>query len=241
VVKIDASQKFSDPTDVTLRGGRITLEGTLSSSRQLAFYRIKFAHRSNLNLSLTGLSDNLDLALYKPNLDRVDRSTENDDSDESIRRLQGPGTYIVRVNRIDGTTDYKLNISVTRDAGRDFSQALSVNSVVGATNLQGSYTIRGFTGISNGDTETENEHPDYYRFNLNSPATVTTRLEGLERNADLRIYNSKRNSIAFSGRGRKISEVITQTLQPGAYYVKVIPRQSGETKYRLKFSFDPVT
>jgi uncharacterized protein YkwD len=67
---------------------------------------------SSLNLSLSGLQANADLALVNKRGKVISRSARPRQNNETIAQTLAPGTYYVRVNRQQGATRYQLTVDV---------------------------------------------------------------------------------------------------------------------------------
>ena len=89
----------------------------------------------------------------------------------------------------------------------------------------------GFT--EGGDRNTE----DSYRFNLNREGTVRIILDELFENANLQLLGSTEEIIDQSRNPGNQREIITaRNLEPGTYYVRVVPHLAARTEYRLSIN-----
>jgi uncharacterized protein YkwD len=84
--------------------------GTVGNAKPEHYYQIRLNQRSSLNLSLSGLRADAQLALLNRNGKILNRSVRQQKNGESIVQTVNPGTYYVRVYRQQGKTQYKLTI-----------------------------------------------------------------------------------------------------------------------------------
>lgn len=78
---------------------------------------------------------------------------------------------------------------------------------------------------------------DYYKFSLNEARRINIALDNLTADADLELFKEGDNTFrAESGRFFTNPEAISRELQPGTYYVKVIPYQTAQTDYKLRIT-----
>ncbi|MCF3615941.1 FG-GAP-like repeat-containing protein [Planktothrix agardhii 1806] len=79
---------------------------------------------------------------------------------------------------------------------------------------------------------------DYYRFQLDRKGTLFLTLQGLSKDADINLYGSSEEDLITQGINDGINpEIIEQQLDPGIYYVKVYPKVTAYTNYRLNVDF----
>ncbi|MBD2460442.1 DUF4394 domain-containing protein [Oscillatoria sp. FACHB-1407] len=240
----DAGNRFSDASDIRFRNGRFVVRESLAEFDKLDFYRIRLTARSNFTCLISGLEGNADLALYDSRGREIVSSEEDDDDNESISRQLAAGTYFVRVNRIEGDTNYRFVCSVSQDAGNSFSRAFRIRT--GKNKLKGSFVFNDSIGSfgdddDDGDDDNGGDRFDFYRFDLTSRSNCTTLLQGLSSNANITIFNSRRQRIAFSARGGNLSEQINQILEAGTYFIRIDFGRGGGggggTRYRLRINF----
>ncbi|MBE9145602.1 Calx-beta domain-containing protein, partial [Planktothrix mougeotii] len=98
--------------------------------------------------------------------------------------------------------------------------------------LSGTRSFSGWVG----STDTN----DYYRFYVGSSNNLSLNLNGLSADADVQLLNSSGGVITSSAYGGSTAESITQSLNPGTYYVRVY-RFSGDTNYNLSLSVPTTT
>jgi len=77
---------------------------------------------------------------------------------------------------------------------------------------------------------------DFYQFTVATADNVTVRLDGLQQDADLYLFDRAGRIVAFSDRAGTREEMIRRTLAPGTYSVLVSAYRSARTSYRLTLS-----
>lgn len=92
--------------------GQRSYKGMLTDSTPYQTYKFRFAQHSSLNLKLTGLKADADLALMDNNGRVLARSSHKGRSNEAIAFPVNATTYQVRVLRQQGKTKYQLKLSV---------------------------------------------------------------------------------------------------------------------------------
>ena len=79
---------------------------------------------------------------------------------------------------------------------------------------------------------------DYYRFKISNPSGFQLSLTGLSADADVSLLNVRGAMIASSANYGTQGELISGSLQPGTYYVRVYPYR-GDTTYTLDLHATP--
>jgi hypothetical protein len=97
--------------------------GTLSGTRQIAdfvgnsdvndFYRVRLTQPGTLRLALDGLAADADLELFNSSGGRLASSARGGTSSELIQQTLPAGTYVIRVFRFSGNTNYLLTMTAT--------------------------------------------------------------------------------------------------------------------------------
>ena len=235
------------PIDVSATNPGNTLDtaqdlGALDSDRSLTnfvgsrdrddYYKFTLTQASEVDLSLSNLSDDADLALiFDANSNGQIDSREilaqvalNDSSNRSLTYPLGVGDYFVRVftDSSEHNTAYDLNISSTvlsipDNAGGNFETARDLGILAG----QQSFTDY----VGNIDPN------DYYRFELATDGSVQIAISGEETDSDVRleVYDSSGNRFVNSTDSTDIN------LFAGTYYARTFPR-TGNTDYTIDFS-----
>ena len=96
-------------------------QGVLSEDSSSQSYRLRLTQRSSLNLALSNLKTNADLTLLDRSGKVIDRSSRNGQTAESIAQTLSAGTYYVRVERQQGKTSYRLNVSLEQSKSTDLA------------------------------------------------------------------------------------------------------------------------
>jgi uncharacterized protein YkwD len=120
-------------TNISPRTGESRYRGIVKDADPARYYRLRLNQRSSLNLALTGLQSDADLALINSNGKTIGKSVRSGQSRESIAQTVGSGTYYVRVSPQQGTTRYQLRIGVDtaqQSATSTPDQASTGNSLI---------------------------------------------------------------------------------------------------------------
>lgn len=88
-----------------------TFSDAVGSLDRNDYYQFSVNDRTNLNLSLQGLSTNANLQLLSGNGTILNRSTRTGTANEAISQALEPGTHYVRVYTASGNTNYTLGLS----------------------------------------------------------------------------------------------------------------------------------
>lgn len=205
------------------------------------YYKIELDGRSNLNLTLNGLSANANLYLYDDDGDFLEQSINTENKKEEISRKLLPGTYYALVWQDNGgNTDYNLEMSapllkypVEQVTGWNRDTALDLGEV-GTTAIKKTEYVGNLHGFAD-------DLNDFYQFQVEDDSTVQIDLTGLNGNADLYLYNSESSSsIAKSETVQKVDEGIVKNLTPGTYFIEVQSINDAETTYDLQIVGTPL-
>ena len=100
--------------------------GKLGAAKPDRFYQIRFNQRSSLNVALSGLQADANLALLDRRGKKLGQSAQAGQANESIATTVDPGTYFVRVSRRQGSTRYQLSLTsnVAQEGGLGTRQAI---------------------------------------------------------------------------------------------------------------------
>ena len=178
------------------------------------------APSNNVNLSLTGLSADVDLYLLNSS-GTVISSSGSGTTSESITSQLSAGTYYARVNRYRGDTTYSLSLNATDNAGNTLATARAVGTLTATQSFS--------------DWVASFDIDDYYSFNVTTQSNVSLNLTGLIANANVELLNSSGGVISSSTAGGNTSESITSQLSAGTYYARVY-QFSGNTMYNLSLN-----
>lgn len=218
---------------VTDRPGLISQ--TVTNSDPVDTYSFTIDNNKNINLSLTGLSNDAELTLLDSSGNEIAQSLKYNNADESINvRGLAQGTYYAQVSSYNSAnTNYTLDFSSNNPGGA--SDLLPTEDDIGI--LNGSQTVQ---GVGLGDYDTS----DVLHFSvLGSNRDLTVDLFGLSNDADVRIISdSNSNHIYDSGdiilgggyNGGSNPEHFNALLPtPGDYFAQVYQFSAGSTDYSL--------
>ncbi|MDX2212581.1 MAG: hypothetical protein SFY66_04750 [Oculatellaceae cyanobacterium bins.114] len=93
---------------ITLRAGTTSIREWVGGGDRFDIYRFRLTIRSSLNLSLTGLNANADLALLNRTGKVIHRSTRLGRAKETIQQVLETGMYYIRVFARHAATRYRL-------------------------------------------------------------------------------------------------------------------------------------
>lgn len=229
------------PVENTL-GTSGSTSGVINNTNTSDTMRLSLTANSRLNVSLTGLSADIDLRVIRDANsngimdagEEIARSTKSSNSDESIN-LSGlaAGSYFVQAYQYSNNSS-SYNLRFSTGGAFDPSTLLTTETNVGS--LSGTRTFS--DAVSNSDTA------DVYRFSLGSYSSgFNITLSGLTSDADIRLINDINNNgffdsgeeIARSASGGNYAEMIRTPLNAGNYFVQVY-QYSGSTNYNLTLS-----
>ncbi len=226
--------QFLNPADsisISTESNVITATGFSSETHDLYSFNIQGS--SSFSLSLDDLSADADVMLIKDKNangifdvgERIAYSNNGGTFAESINTRLSAGTYYIEVYPYgDIETGYSLGVSAVPfdSAGNTFNDAREV-----AVDSQ-TKSISDWVG--------KIDSQDYYRFNLSNSSDVKLVVDDLSDDADLQLFNDKGNILASSRNYGSTSELITQTLEAGNYYVEINSYNNSETYYSLHLS-----
>ena len=215
-----------------------TTQNSLSLSDSIDFWKLNNRKNSSFDLTLNKLDKgaNADISLLNSKGKIIRSSTQKGNKAENLTNVPlETGTYYVRVKlqKQSGATRYALTMSAAPSSdkvGNSFDTATTLQSAKG--------TIQDFVG--------NNDPNDFLKFGPLVAGQIKVDLTGLSGNADLSLYDDKRNLIFASASPGTAAESLTQHLTNTAgsiYYLQVNQASGQETNYTLNYSFtnDPIT
>jgi hypothetical protein len=215
-----------------------TLTGAISGSNTSDLYSFSLDTASSFNLSLSGLSTDIDVRLAQDTNgngvidsgETIAFSNRGSNRNESINlQSLAAGNYFVQVYQFSGDSNYTLNLSTA--APSDLLAAeLDLGALAGTQNLGGSITSFNTA--------------DVYSFSLSTASSLSVALAGLSADVDMRLIRDlngngivdNNEEIAFSDNGGSANESINiNSLAAGNYLLQVY-QYSGDTSYNLNLS-----
>lgn len=215
---------------------RKTQRDRLSSSDAIDLWKFNLKARSNLNLTLNGLSRraNADVSVLNAAGRTIQTSSQSGNRPEAINNLLlQSGTYYVRVNlrRNSSATRYALSLAAdaTSDQfGNSFATATPLRSASG--------TLTDIVG--------RDDPSDFFGFGTLVAGQFNVSLTGLSSDANLELYDGRQNLLFSSNNPGTASEAINQRLTGIAgsnYFLRVTSASGQDTNYSLTYSFVPDT
>lgn len=207
-----------------LNGGKI-FNDFVGSNDTEDYYKFRLNETSDVELVLSGLSEDADMKLLGSNGQLLQSFPENGTKQELIFDTLSKGTYYVQISPYFGAnTDYKLSLKTVESEVED----------IGGNSRRQAYNI----GLLNsnevfnefvGEEDTE----DYYKFRLNQTSDIEIVLSGLSEDADLQLLSSNGQILQSFPETGTTSELIFDSLNKGTYYVRVFPYFGTDTNYQL--------
>jgi hypothetical protein len=151
------------------------------------------------------------------------------------------GTYFVSIDprSTSGSTLYELNLVATPFGGTlssDPGNTLFAARDLGA--LSGTFSAKEYTGVLDSD--------DFYKFTLNNPANLQARVNGTSATAGVQLIQDVNGNGLIDNNETLASDTsfsstfqseINRSLASGSYFVRVLPRSSGDsTNYSLSLT-----
>lgn len=115
---------------------------------------------------------------------------------------------------------------MVRDAGDRFSEALNIR-----LRNDGTATLR--------NSLSRDDQLDFYQLRLTRRSNVTVRLDQLEDDANLAIFNSDQDRIDRSREDDEDAEFLQRLLEPGTYFIRTNRIDGNIPNYRLRISTSP--
>jgi hypothetical protein len=191
------------------------------------FYRFTLADEASILLRLSNLSSAATVRLLNTRGGVISTSAATSPQESELYQVCKAGTYyaVIYPNISTASTSYT------------FTAARAVKPVpfdgAGNTFSKSRYIGELDTPVAFQDTVDENDHADFYAFDVNSSVLVDITLDGLGNDADLYLYDLDHNSIDLSVNTGTKSERISGTLSGNTYFVKVVGFEP--TNYTLTF------
>ena len=207
-------------------------EGMVGPQDASDFYQFTLDDWTQLSVSLEGLSADADITLLDETGQYLADSAAAGADPEFIDYFAGPGSYFIEVYMYQGETTYQLVVTgepadppPADQAGDGPGEALALGDVTGSSVVQEEW-------IGAGD------FADYYSFSVSESSTVTVTMDGMSSDADISLEDDFGSVLASSAEGGTNSEYMEVLLEPGEYYIAVVPF-SGNTNYVIEVSAEP--
>lgn len=194
------------------------------------YYRFTAAMSGELALSLSGLSDNLDLRLYDGDGPHLRSSNNMGNADDAITYQVVAGkSYLIRVDpNGEAQSNYQLSASVSSGGQTDGIGGDAGNIISSARAITVPYLDTGSVGF-------QNDSNDFYRFTSPALGEATFTLTGLTGDANLILRDSSGQEIASSTNADSADEMIVRNLAQGLnYYIQVVPAAGQKSDYTLE-------
>lgn len=111
-----AGNTLKQATRIDLKNGSSIQKGWMGRSNRNDFFKFRLNSRSSLNVALSNLEADANLALLDRKGRLIERSSRKGTSRETFRTQLKGGTYYIRVFRKQGNTDYQLKLSTSAPA-----------------------------------------------------------------------------------------------------------------------------
>jgi Calpain family cysteine protease/Bacterial pre-peptidase C-terminal domain len=199
-----------------------TFNDSISSIDTNDYYRFSLSSRSNFNLALNGLSNDVNVQLLDRNGKNIQTSNKTGTNAESISRTLNSGDYFVRVypnGSISSNYTLNMNAAIADSAGNTLNSAKNFNT------LNGNKKVTDYVGSIDTD--------DYYRFSVSDRSSLNLTVNGMSANADVQFLDRNGNVLQSSTNTGTTAESIGRTIDAGTYYVRVFPVDGSNTNYNL--------
>jgi len=230
---LDAGNSRDTALDLGPVNGTRAVSGYVGGADPRDFYRFELTGDVEVDVSLTGLAQDIDLYLFDAAAHQVGQSIRPGRQSESIARSLAAGTYHVLIAPFGNqASSYRLTLEATPTEtapvggdGNSFRDARDLGSLDAARTLE--------------DRVGDADPADYYRFRLDSSGVVEIVLTGLEEDIDLYLLSTDGRELTRSWNGNTSAESIRQPLTAGEYVVLVKPWGAAESEYSLSLQAQP--
>ncbi len=224
----------------------LTVTGTLEANGSVSdwvgstdVYKMTLTNAGTLNLNLTGLSGDANLALFDGKGKQLKISSAKGPAAENISTALFKGDYYVKVIPVGKAADTDYTLTSTFDPYPDDNagDTSSWANVIGELEDGVAVERNDWTGFG--------DPADYYRLKLTNAGALSLNLNliDLSGDANLTLLDSKGKVLKTSSTKGHIDEAIAISLQAGDYFVKVAPADLGKgtvdnTRYNLSSKVD---
>ncbi|NGZ27878.1 MAG: hypothetical protein G8345_13440, partial [Magnetococcales bacterium] len=234
--RVSASSTNSTFYDITLKGGPESGGNTIDSPTLFTssargwvgrgdlsdWYSFNLETASAVDLSLTELTQDANIALYTSNKAPISYSNASGSTDEHFISQLSAGTYLVKVTTVgSNNTNYLLGLEQHSDTGSNTNIIASDN--IGINSDAKSNTIYGWLGTG--------DPIDYYRFTIATSSMVSLTLANMEEDVELTLLTG--NGIPSPVRSSKdsLTRFIERQLGAGSYVAKISRIGSNQGEY----------
>jgi Bacterial pre-peptidase C-terminal domain len=236
---LDAGNDIRNALDTgSLSGATRSYQGRVSQ-RDQDFYRFYISEKGSINLSLSNLRRDVDFALLDSSGNEVSRSTNNDNSNESITESLNVGTYFVKVSRQGNLrTSYRLDLRA--DGSDDPKGSVSPGGSTHGGSLAGAESVSSAT-FSRSDLVGGRDRENTYRFSLSKSGVFSADITGLAGNSSVRLGQDRNNNGAIdAGEVLSSNKAVCRFLNSGTYFLQVASDNSQSLSYQLNTQFTEI-
>ena len=183
---------------------------------------------SLVDIDLTRLRQNIDMILYDNDGTTIlNSSRKKRRQPENIAEILEEGTYHVQIlPKGNSRSNYRFSVNA-----EPIPKPIEEFTVVDLSALEDGHSIRGEKiGFTSGGIRNV---IDRHFFSISDESDVEIDLTGLKRNANIALYDDDGTLLLESRKVGRRNENISDTLDPGDYYVDVEPQGKAKTKYNL--------
>ncbi len=215
---------------VSKKNQKIGFENSANTRDVADFYNFSLAERTDVNITLDGLTGDANLSLLGTDGRVIDESKKKGKRNETIDEILPAGNYYIGVEPNGGKVKTKYNLGVTSNPVKDDFNNIANAKKLGSLNLQDKVAEKNRVGFKQGSVK---DAGDFYGFSLSEEANVDLSLDGLKQNANLFLLDAKGEQVGKSTAKGSKAEGIDKRLKAGDYYVGVFPVKNAKTDYEL--------
>lgn len=209
--------------------------GSVGSHDSGDFYTFTVDQWTDVVIDLYDLSADVDLALYDEERNFIADSVMGGTEAEYIAMPIAPGRYFIEVYSFEGDTTYEMAVSGMPGEEPPEDAAGSTRDTafdLGVVPPNGS--------VSHTDWVGPGDATDYVSFTLEAAADVTVEVYDLSQDVDMSVEDDFGSILGSSAMGGSDPELVELTLDPGTYYVSMVPF-SGSSSYVVEVSATAAT
>lgn len=212
-----------------------TVRETLGGTDQVDLWRLKL-RASSFSASLSGLAKktNADVYLLNAKGEAIAASRRSGNRNENFSRNLASGTYYVAVVLGQGSASTRYSLTLSAPTPTDFLS----NTFEAAPALDFDAAQTSFNEfVGKGDPT------DFIQFRLPAPGNMALKLQNLNADVNLELYDRNRTLIGSSTNAKTANETITQRLidYGSTYYIRIGQGAGKEGFYNFSYTFTPDT